>query len=83
MIDEEALDEIGHVLAGKLMMIVHIEDVRRGFLSPSFVDRDHDRLLAYGYERGSCVCLVIRGVISLDIWSERTAQKRSSLLSAH
>ena len=81
MISEEMLDAYATVLAGRLMMLVHLDDVRTGFHSESMIERDHDRLLEYGYDRASCLCLPIRGRMSVSVWRERVAQKRSSKLS--
>ena len=78
MIDEESLDEYASDLAGRLMMLVHLDDVRQGFLSDSAFAQDHERLREYGYDGASCLCLLMRGRVSVSVWSEKVSQIRSS-----
>lgn len=73
-VTEELLDSYAEGLAGRLLMILHLDDVRQQFHSDSSVFHDHDRLDLYGYDTASCLCLLMRGRVKVSVWAAKTCQ---------
>lgn len=76
-VTEHMLDTAAEILAGRLMLIVHLEDVELRCLGLQARLRDHERLALYGYDMSDCVCSTERYVEWLQRIGERNAQKRS------
>ena len=62
------LTEAAWTTAGKLALIIHLENVRDGFTSIGQLHHDHDLLEGYGYDMAPCRCFYKEPVVSVVLW---------------
>jgi len=63
------LAEVAWEVAGRLLLVLHLEDVRLDCLSRSSRYADHERLEGYGYDMSGCSCIESKPlVLSPTFW---------------
>ncbi len=71
---ERTIDDLAFNLAGRLEMLVHLDDVKKGYLTKQAILHDHLRMRKWGHDDSACLCFVMTGVVSVDVWAERSPQ---------
>lgn len=76
-LSDSDLDEVAGVVAGRLMMMIHLVEVRNGWIGEAGMRHDHDRLTGYGYDLSLCPCPLPKPEVSVHLWNPNGAQNRS------
>lgn len=76
-LSDSDLDKVAGVVAGRLMLMIHLVEVRNGWISESGMRHDHERLACYGYDLAACPCPLPEPVVSVHLWNPDSSQNRS------